>query len=147
MRLIGHSLGDILALAVAAQRPNNIVSVISLAAPFRGTVAHRTVLQAAEAVRRHILKEHGEQVLPTCYSGRCTCNFLDSLRRNVPTSVMHTAIYTRKDGIVEWHYCLIGSTDSDFEVPDTLIRLSFNASAYKVIANRLAEACQKMTAE
>src|SRR5262252_907146 len=64
IHLIGHSLGGILARAIAAQRPKEIASVISLAAPFRGTVAHRTVLQAAEAVRRHILKEHGEHVLP-----------------------------------------------------------------------------------
>jgi hypothetical protein len=98
------------------------------------------VLQAAEAVRRHILKEHGEQVLPTCYTGRCTCNFLDSLRRNVPSSVLQTAIYTRSDGIVDWRYCLTGHPGVDFEVPGTHIGLSFNSSAYAVIANRLAEA-------
>jgi len=140
LHLIGHSLGGILARAVSSQRPNDIASVISLASPFRGTVAHRTVLQAAEAVRKHILKEHGERVLPTCYTGRCTCNFLDSLRRNVPRSVMQTAIYTRNDGIVDWHYCLTGDPRIDFEVPGTHIGLSFNSSAYTVIANRLAEA-------
>jgi pimeloyl-ACP methyl ester carboxylesterase len=140
LHIIGHSLGGILARSVAAQRPNDVASVISLAAPFRGTVAHRTVLQAAEAVRRHILKEHGEQVLPTCYTGRCTCNFLDSLRRNVPSSVLQTAIYTRSDGIVDWRYCLTGHPGVDFEVPGTHIGLSFNSSAYAVIANRLAEA-------
>jgi len=140
LHLVGHSLGGILARSVAAQRPKDIASVISLASPFRGTVAHRTVLQAAEAVRRHILKEHGEQVLPTCYTGRCTCNFLDSLRRNVPSSVLQTAIYTRNDGIVDWHYCLTGDPNTDFEVPGTHIGLSFNSSAYTVIANRLAEA-------
>lgn len=145
LHVIGHSLGGILARAIAAQRPKEIASVISLAAPFRGTVAHRTVLQAAEAVRRHILKEHGEHVLPTCYTGRCTCNFLDSLRRNVPHSVMQTAIYTRSDGIVDWHYCLTGNPDVDFEVAGTHIGLSFNSSAYTVIANRLAKAREKKT--
>ena len=145
LHLIGHSLGGILARALAAQRPKQIASVISLAAPFRGTVAHRTVLQAAEAVRRHILKEHGEHVLPTCYTGRCTCNFLESLRRNVPHSVMQTAIYTRSDGIVDWHYCLTGNPDVDFEVPGTHIGLSFNSSAYAVIANRMAKARENKT--
>ena len=145
LHVIGHSLGGILARAIAAQRPKEIASVISLAAPFRGNVAHRTVLQAAEAVRRHILKEHGEHVLPTCYTGRCTCNFLDSLRRNLPHSVIETAIYTRSDGIVDWHYCLTGNPDVDFEVPGTHIGLSFNSSAYTVIANRLAKAREKKT--
>ena len=140
IHLLGHSLGGIISRSVAAQRPEDVASVITLASPFRGTVVHRTVLQAAEAVRKHILKEHGSGVLPTCYTGRCTCNFLDSLRRSVPDSVLETAIYTRSDGIVDWHYCLTGNADSDFEVPGTHIGLSFNSSAYTIIANRLAEA-------
>jgi hypothetical protein len=56
-------------------------SVTTLAAPIRGTVANRAVLRAAEAVRLRILEEHGRGVLPDCYTGQCTCNFLDSLRR------------------------------------------------------------------
>ena len=61
IHLIGHSLGGIIARSVAGQRPSDVASVITLASPFRGTVAHRTVLQAAEAVRKHILKEHGSR--------------------------------------------------------------------------------------
>jgi len=140
IHLVGHSLGGIIARSVAEQQPNNIASVITLASPFRGTVVHRTVLQAAEAVRKHILKEHGSGVLPTCYTGKCTCNFLSSLRRSVPESVLETAIYTRTDGIVDWHYCVTGNPAADFEVSGTHIGLSFNASVYTVIANRLAEA-------
>ena len=140
IHVIGHSLGGIIARSIAGQRPDDIASVTTLASPFRGTVAHRTVLRAAEAVRGHILRQHGSQVLPTCYTGRCTCNFLDSLRRSVPDSVVETAIYTRTDGIVDWHYCLTGRDGCDFEVPGTHIGLSFNASAYTIIANRLAQA-------
>ena len=140
IHLIGHSLGGIIARSVADQRPGDVTSVITLASPFHGTVAHRTVLQAAEAVRKHILREHGSGVLPTCYTSRCTCNFLDSLRRSVPDSVLETAIYTRNDGIVDWRYCVTGNIDCDFEVPGTHIGLSFNSSAYTIIANRLAEA-------
>ena len=140
IHIIGHSLGGIIARSVAAQRPNDVASVTTLASPFRGTVAHRTVLRAAEAVRGHILREHGEQVLPTCYTGRCTCNFLDSLKRLVPDSILQTAIFTRSDGIVDWRYCLTEIDGCDFEVPGTHIGLSFNASAYTIIANRLAKA-------
>ena len=60
---------------------------------------------------------------------------------------MQTAIYTRNDGIVDWHYCLTGSPDSDYEVPGTHIGLSFNSSAYTVIANRLAEARKHLRSE
>src|SRR5271169_5283891 len=63
IHLIGHSLGGIIARSVANQRPGDVASVITLAAPFRGTVAHRTVLRAAEHVRMQILAEHGSGVL------------------------------------------------------------------------------------
>jgi triacylglycerol lipase len=140
IHLIGHSLGGIIARSVANERPDEVASVITLASPFRGTVAHRTVLRAAEHVRKRILAEHGSGVLPTCYTGRCTCNFLDSLRRKMPDHVMETAIYTRNDGVVDWHYCVTGDASNDFEVPGTHIGLAFNSSVYSIIANRLAQA-------
>ena len=145
IHLIGHSLGGIIARAVACQRANAVASVITLAAPFRGTVVHRTVLRAAESVRKQILKEHGNGVLPTCYTGRCTCDFLSSLRRKMTCDILQTAIYTRSDGIADWRYCTTGDPESDFEVPGTHIGLPFNASAYAVIAKRLALASAATT--
>ncbi len=138
IHVIGHSLGGVIARAVAHQRPEAIASVITLGAPFRGAVVHRSVLRAAEAVRLRILDEHGKGVLPECYTGRCTCNFLDSLRRDLPGSVLETAIYTRGDGLVDWRYCMTRNPDIDFEVTGTHIGMAFNSSAYSIIAERLA---------
>lgn len=140
IHLIGHSLGGIIARAVASQRPDDVASVITLASPFRGTVLHPTVLAAADAVRKRILEEQGPKVMPTCYTGHCTCDFLSSLRRTMPESVMETAIYTRTDGIVDWRYCRTGDSETDFEVPGTHIGLAFNSSAYAIMARRLAMA-------
>ena len=138
IHLIGHSLGGVIARSVAAQRPHDIASVITLASPFRGTIAHHSILRAAEMVRKQILEEHGSSVLPQCYTTRCTCDFVDSLRRKVPASVMETAIYTRDDGVVDSRYCRTGHCKNDFEVPGTHIGLAFNSSVYKIIAERLA---------
>jgi len=140
IHLIGHSLGGIIARAVASQRPDDVASVVTLASPFRGTVVHPTILRVAESVRKHILEEHGQGVLPTCYTGRCTCDFISSLRRKIPGSVLETAIYTRNDGVADWRYCLTGNPKNDFEVPGTHIGLAFNASVYAIIAKRLAMA-------
>ena len=79
-------------------------------------------------------------VLPDCYTGRCTCNFVDSLRRDVPESMLETAIYTRDDGIVDWRYCMTRNPEADFEVPGTHIGMAFNPSAYAIVAERLAMA-------
>ena len=140
VHLIGHSLGGVIARSLAAQRPGDVASVTTLAAPIRGTVANRAVLRAAEAVRLRILDEHGGGVLPGCYTGQCTCNFLNSLRRKVPASMVETAIYTRHDGIVDWHYCMTMDSEVDVEVPGTHIGMAFNPAAYAVVAERLASA-------
>ena len=139
VHLIGHSLGGLMARAIAGQRPDDVASVITLAAPFRGTVAHRSVLIAAEAVRRRILRKHGPEVQPNCFTGYCTCQFLDALRRDMPPSVVETAIYTRTDGVVDWRYCITQKPNADFDVPGTHLGLTFNPMAYSIIAERLTQ--------
>ena len=139
VHLVGHSLGGIMARSVAVRRPQDVASVIMLAAPFRGTVAHSSILRAAETVRRQIHREHGAGVLPQCYTARCTCDFVNHLKREIPPGVRETAIFTRDDGIVDWRYCRTGDRERDYEVPGTHIGLAFNASVYRIIAERLAE--------
>jgi triacylglycerol lipase len=89
-------------------------------------------------VRLRILQEHGAGVLPDCYTGKCTCNFIDSLNRSLPATVAETAIYTRNDGIVDWRYCMTRNGEDDFEVPGTHIGMAFNPAAYAIVAERLA---------
>lgn len=55
---------------------------------------------------------------------------------------METAIYTLDDGVVDSRYCRTGNSQKDFEVPGTHIGLAFNASVYKIIAERLFIASQ-----
>jgi len=143
--LIGHSLGGIIARAIAAQRPADIASVITLGAPFRGTVAHRGILSAAEMIRRRIQVKHGSDVFPDCYTGHCTCDFLDSLRHPMPRSVTETAVYSESDGVVDWRYCKTDRPGADFSVSGTHLGLVFNPSAYSVIAERLALASSGAT--
>jgi triacylglycerol lipase len=140
VHLIGHSLGGVIARSLARQRPQDVASVITLASPFRGTVTSKTVLHAADAIRLRILEEHGQGVLPDCYTGRCTCNFINSLKADLSDSVFETAIYTRDDGIVDWRYCMTKNPEDDFEVPGTHIGMAFNPSAYMILAERLARA-------
>ena len=145
VHLIGHSLGGVIARAIAAQRPRDVASVITLGAPFRGTVAHASILRAASMVRKRILARHGSAVLPDCYTARCTCDFLESLACVMPSPVLQTAVYTESDGVVDWRYCKTDIPETDFRVSGTHIGLAFNPSAYSVIAKRLAQARPKDT--
>jgi pimeloyl-ACP methyl ester carboxylesterase len=138
VHLLGHSLGGLLARSAAAERPWQVGSVITLASPIRGTVLHPSVRRRVEKVRERILANHGNNVLPDCYTGGCTCSFLNSLRRELPASVAETAVYSKTDGFVDWQYCVTGNAENDFEVAGTHIGMAFNPAAYRVIASRLA---------
>ena len=138
IHLVGHSLGGVLARAAASQMPDRIASVITLGSPFRGVSVHHSILRAAQLVRGQILERHGEGVLPACYTAECTCNFLESLVVELPKSVSETAIYTKSDGIVDWHVCRTGNPNVDFEVSATHIGLVFNPIVFDVVAHRLA---------
>ncbi len=138
VHLIGHSLGGMLARAEAAQMPNRIASVISLATPIQGVACHPTILRTAESVRQHILAQHGADVLPGCYTGACTCDFLESVVCKFPRSVPQTAIYTKTDGVVDWRVCRTGDPRVDVEVSSTHIGLVFSPLVYSAIAERLA---------
>jgi triacylglycerol lipase len=138
VHLIGHSLGGTIARAVASQMPDRIASVITLAAPIRGLAAHASILRAAELVRKRILERHGPRVLPDCYTARCTCDFVESIRGKFPKSVRQTAIYTKTDGIMDWRVCQTGDPSVDFEVSATHLGLVFSPLVYSVVAERLA---------
>jgi pimeloyl-ACP methyl ester carboxylesterase len=140
VHLIGHSLGGIMAHAVAGQRSRDVASVVTLGAPLKGMVAHTTVLRAAEQIRLRIIREHGTGVMPNCYTARCTCDFANSVRRCLPSPVMQTAIFTEDDGLLDWRYCKTNQASADFAVSGTHIGLVFNPSVYTIIADRLKQA-------
>ena len=139
VHLVGHSLGGLLARAVASQMPEAVASVTTLGAPFRGVAAHPSVLRVAEWVRANIHQRHGGGVLPECYTGACTCEFLESIQGDIPKRVRQTAIYTKSDGIVDWRVCQTGDASIDVEVTATHLGLTFNPVVYDVLAHRLAE--------
>ena len=138
VHVIGHSLGGTMARAVAAQMPDRVASVITLASPIRKIAGHAAVMRIADRVRRKILKRQGTNVLPDCYTANCTCNFLESLMGNFPKSVRQTAIYSKCDGMMDWHVCRTGDPDIDIEVSSTHLGSVFSPLVYKVVAERLA---------
>lgn len=139
VHLVGHSLGGVLARAAAVCRPELVASVITMASPFRAVRAHPFVLQLAALVRWRIrARRNGPPVLPQCYSGYCTCDFLNALRQPFPESVPQVAIYTRGDGVVDWRCCINDDPTTNIEVPGTHVGLVFNPQVYRHVAVRLA---------
>ena len=138
IHLIGHSLGGMIACAAASQMPDRVQSVITLGTPISKVACHPSILRTAELVRTHILERHGTGVLLDCYTGACTCDFLESLNCRLPASIRQTAIFTKMDGIVDWRACKTGDPRVDVEVSATHMGLVFSPLVYSLVAHRLA---------
>ncbi len=120
VRLIGHSLGGVIARAAALRRANRVSHVVTLGSPVDGLSAHPAVLAAAQLI-------HGDD-LETC---------LATVQQALPVTIAETNIYSKSDGVVDWRTCHREDATA-IEVSGTHTGLIANAAAYGAIANVLA---------
>jgi len=55
---------------------------------------------------------------------------------------MQTAIYSKNDGIVDWHNCINDDPATNFEVYSTHGGMAFNPFVYRLLGTRLNEAAK-----
>lgn len=142
VRLVGHSLGGMIARSVALGYPADIDRVIVMASPFRDAVrAHPTVIAAASSLRAGAGRRAGlgQNLKPACYSGHCTCTFVKNLLAPEAFEVPHFAIYSKYDGVVDWSSCIEEDPSLNDEVHCTHIGMAFHPGAYRALARRLAQ--------
>ena len=135
VRLIGHSLGGLLARAAAVRRPNRVSQVITMASPFRRLAAHPFLLALVKLVRGSALERHFGNS-----EGSCECSFLEALREPLPDTVARAAIYTRSDPVVAWRDCVESDPALNVEVRGSHVGLTINPSVYREVARPLASA-------
>jgi pimeloyl-ACP methyl ester carboxylesterase len=139
--IVGHSLGGMLARAAAHRAPSIVEQVITMGSPFRSLRAHPLVLSAANFVRSNIVRERKRrhEVTQNCYTPDCTCSFVRTLQDEEAVEPYGTAaIYSKCDGIVDWHSCVEDDAALNNEVTATHIGMAFNPDVYRTVANLLA---------
>lgn len=133
VRLIGHSLGGLLARAAAVRRPQHVAQVITLASPFRRLSAHPFVLTLISLAHGKALRRHFGNA-----EGSCEFSFLEAINERMPDSLTCAAIYTRSDPVVDWRDCLENDQALNVEVRGTHVGLPSNPAVYKEVARLLA---------
>lgn len=140
VRIIGHSLGGMLARHVALDYPEHVSLVISMGSPFRDAVrAHPILIAATSALRTAHGRVIARNVKPSCFSGHCTCSFVKNMLAPEEYEVAHYAIYSKNDGVVEWENCVEDDGDLNDEVNCTHIGMAFHPGVYRVLARRLRQ--------
>jgi pimeloyl-ACP methyl ester carboxylesterase len=105
--IVGHSLGGMLARALAARRPDLISGIVTMGSPVMAPGAvHGLLAFNVEVLNRLTRAGFGGLMSEDCTSGDCARLSYEDLRAPVDPEVGFTAIYSKRDGIVDWKACL-----------------------------------------
>ena len=103
--LVGHSRGGMLAHVLARRHPELVTGVVTIGAPRRDPLAlHPAVLAPALSLGIAGSLGLGGLVRYSCAFGRCCAAFRRDLA--APAAPPALAVYSRRDGIVDWRACL-----------------------------------------
>lgn len=107
VQVVGHSLGGMLARGVAVRRPDLVSGIVTMGSPMLAPAAHHVSLSASVELFVR-LSRAGVPGLMTeeCVAGECARQSFAESRQPVPADVAFTAIYSRRDGIVDWRACV-----------------------------------------
>ncbi len=140
IRLVGHSLGGMLAKYVAQESPQVVDRVVTMGSPFRDMVkAHPAVVGIWDKLKLKRSKVVGRNLKPSCGTGHCTCGFVRSMLLPKSVTLPQFAIYSKKDGVVEWESCAEDNEENNSVVNGSHIGLIIEPNAYRALARRLAQ--------
>jgi hypothetical protein len=125
--VVGWSLGGVYARDLALQAPDMVRYVVTLGSPFANDVRATNATRLYEALSGETVDDNPE--LSRAIAGDLP----------VPT----TSIYSRTDGVVNWHTCLLRPSDTAENIEVYLashVGLGVNPAALWAVADRLAQA-------
>jgi pimeloyl-ACP methyl ester carboxylesterase len=107
VQVVGHSLGGLLARGVAVRRPDLVSGIVTLGSPMLAPAAHHVSLTRSVDVLVRLNRAGVRGLMAEdCVSGACARASFEESRQSLPDGVGFTAIYSRRDGIVDWRACV-----------------------------------------
>ncbi len=105
--IVGHSLGGMLARGLASRRPDLIEGIVSMGSPVLAPGAiHRVLAWDAEMLARLTRVGFRGMMGADCFGGDCARLSFEESQLPIDPEVAFTAIYSKRDGIVDWRACL-----------------------------------------
>ena len=105
--IVGHSLGGMLARGLAARRPDLVEGIVSMGSPVLAPGAiHRVLAWDAEMLARLTRAGFRGMMGADCFGGECARLSFEESQLPIDPDLAFTAIYSKRDGIVDWRACL-----------------------------------------
>ncbi len=137
VRIVGHSLGGIIARRVAADQPENVSQLIYLGSPVQAVSAHPQLLATGALLLSAAMFLLGREC--RCFTLNCRCGFTAAAARELPASVKHASIFTKSDGVVDWQIAAESKERLNHEVGGTHAGLPYNPRAYRALGHILQD--------
>jgi triacylglycerol lipase len=107
VQVVGHSLGGMLARGLAVRRPDLISGIVTMGSPMLAPGAHHAVLTRGVDMLVRLSRAGLPGLMSEeCVAGTCARQSFDESRERIPADVAFTAIYSKRDGIVDWRACV-----------------------------------------
>lgn len=107
VRIVGHSLGGLLARGIAVRRPDLVSGIVTLGSPMLAPGAHHQSLAMSLDVLVRLSRAGVPGLMSEeCVAGSCARQSFEESREPIHDDVAFTAVYSRRDGIVDWRACV-----------------------------------------
>lgn len=107
VRIVGHSLGGMIARGIAVRRPDLVSGIVTLGSPMLAPAAHHRLLTGGVSVLTRLSGVGLPGVMSRdCVGGPCAEISFGETQRPLPPEVAMTNVYSRRDGIVDWRACI-----------------------------------------
>jgi pimeloyl-ACP methyl ester carboxylesterase len=135
--IVGHSLGGMLARGLAARRPDLIHGIVSMGSPILAPGAvHGVLAWDAEMLTRLARAGFGGLMSDDCVGGTCARSSFEETQAPLDPDVSFTAIYSRRDGIVDWRACLDPVAEA-VEVSTSHVGMAFDPAVFDAVRDAL----------
>jgi triacylglycerol lipase len=135
--VIGHSRGGMLAHVLARRHPELVAAVITIGAPRQEPLAlHPAVLAPTLSLGVVGSLGVGGLVRYSCAFGSCCKAFRRDLAAPAAGPLPYLAVYSRRDGIVDWRACLDPAAEL-VEVDASHCGMSVSSAVYAELAHAL----------
>jgi pimeloyl-ACP methyl ester carboxylesterase len=136
--VVGQSRGGTLAKVLARRRPDLVSGVVALGSPQVDPLAvHPLVRLQVEAVSR--LGSLGAPGLfkRSCINGDCCASFWEDLAGPLAAGIPLVSVYSRSDGVVDWHSCLDPHATELVEIRASHCGMAVSRAAWRAVADAL----------
>lgn len=135
--IVGHSLGGMLARGLAARRPDLVHGIVSMGSPILAPGAvHDVLAWDADLLVRLARAGFGGLMSEDCVAGSCARTSFEETQRPLDSEVGFTAIYSRRDGIVDWKACVDPAADA-VEVSTSHVGMAFDPVVFDAVREAL----------